>query len=144
MDTSLIVNSSIEIAASAEKIWKALTDAEMIKQYLFNTTVTTDWQEGSSIVFTGEWQGNSFKDKGNVLRVKKFRQLEYNYWSGFSGMEDKSENYSIVTYTIEEVETGSMLSVSQKGFANEQSKNHAEEGWKTVLDKIKEITENPE
>ncbi len=27
--------------------------------------------------------------------------LSYSYWSGFSGLEDKPENYSLVTYTLE-------------------------------------------
>ena len=27
--------------------------------------------------------------------------LKYDYWSGFSGLEDKPENYSLVTYTLE-------------------------------------------
>jgi Activator of Hsp90 ATPase homolog 1-like protein len=40
----------IEISASREQVWTALTDPEQIKKYMFGSQVVTDWEQGSPIV----------------------------------------------------------------------------------------------
>lgn len=76
---------------------------EKIKVYLFGTETITDWKIGSPIIFQGEYDGHKYKDKGNVLENVKNETLKYDYWSKFSGLEDKPDNYSIVTYHIENI-----------------------------------------
>ena len=58
---------------------------------------------GSSIIYQGEYNGHQYKDKGNVIESAENKVLSYNYWSDFSGLEDKPENYSLVTYKIENI-----------------------------------------
>ena len=98
MDKNLIASSNINIQSTPSKVWDVLTNPEKIKEYLFGTEVLTDWNIGSPIVFQGEYNGQQYKDKGNVIENKKNELLKYDYWSGFSGLEDKPENYSLVTY----------------------------------------------
>jgi uncharacterized protein YndB with AHSA1/START domain len=141
MDTSLEVENSILIHASPTKIWKALTDPALIKEYLFGTETITDWKVGSDLIFQGEWEGQPYKDKGHILEITPEKILSYDYWSGFSGMEDKPENYSTITYTLEDVGDNIRLRVSQKGFAKKENQEHSEKGWTQVLEKIKEIAE---
>jgi len=142
VDNSLGVEKSIVINASKTKIWKALTDPALIKEYLFGTETITDWKVGSDLTFQGEWQGQSYKDKGHILEILPESILSYDYWSGFSGMADVPESYSTVTYTLKDEEEGVRLSVRQQGFANEESWRHSETGWQEVLGKIKGIAEN--
>ena len=142
MDISLGVEKSIVINASKPKIWKVLTDPNLIKEYLFGTETITDWKVGSDLTFRGEWQGQSYKDKGHILEILPESILSYDYWSGFSGMADLPENYSVVTYALKDEEEGVRLSVRQQGFANEESWKHSEAGWKEVLGKIKGIAES--
>ncbi|HUR30610.1 MAG TPA: SRPBCC domain-containing protein [Saprospiraceae bacterium] len=141
MDTSHEVNKSVLINASKAKIWKALTDPNLIKEYLYGTETITDWQVGGDLIFQGEWEGQPYKDKGHILEITPERILSYDYWSGFSGMEDIPENYSIVTYTLQDEGDGVRLRITQTGFKNEENKNHSETGWPQVLIKIKEISE---
>jgi len=141
MDTSLEVEDSILIHASPTKIWKALTDPSLIKEYLFGTETITDWKVGSDLTFQGEWEGQSYKDKGHILECTPEKILSYDYWSGFSGMEDLPENYSTITYTLEEAGEDVRLRVSQKGFATKENQEHSEKGWSQVLAKIQEIAE---
>ena len=141
MDTSLEVEDSILINASPTKIWKALTDPALIKEYLFGTETITDWKVGSDLTFQGEWEGQAYKDKGHILESTPEKLLSYDYWSGFSGMEDIPENYSTITYTLEETGDNIRLRVSQKGFAKKENQEHSERGWRQVLEKIKEIAE---
>ncbi len=63
--------SNINIESIPEKVWDVLTNPENIKKYLFGTEVLTDWNIGSPIVFQGEYDGQQYKDKGNVIEKKK-------------------------------------------------------------------------
>ncbi|MBD77849.1 MAG: ATPase [Crocinitomicaceae bacterium] len=141
MIKDLKVIENIKINSTPEQIWNALTNPEKIKVYLFGTETITDWKEGSSIVFQGEYQGHQYKDKGNVLGNKKNRFLQYNYWSGFSGLEDKPENYSIISLDLKENEDHVELTWTQEGFATEEGHKHTENGLPAMLQQIKKLAE---
>ena len=52
------------------------------------------------IKFKGEWGGKKYEDKGTILEMNYQQLIKYNYWSSISGIEDKPENYIIVTYQL--------------------------------------------
>ena len=135
MNKNLIATQSIKINTKAEKVWRILTDPEKIKIYLFGTETTTVWNVGSPILFQGDYNGQRYKDKGTVIKNIENSLLSYNYWSGFSGLEDQPENYSVVTYKIDDISENSVtFTWTQKGFANKESQCHSEEGLKTILE----------
>jgi hypothetical protein len=93
-------------------------------------------------MFQGEYNGQRYTDKGNVIESVENKVLSYNYWSGFSGLEDKPENYSLVTYQIEDnTENKVKFTWTQKGFANKDGQCHTEQGLKTMLEQIKKLAE---
>ena len=47
----LIAKASISIDASVDRVWNALTNPDIIKQYMFGAKVISDWNEGSPIVW---------------------------------------------------------------------------------------------
>ena len=97
---------------------------------------------GSPILFRGEYQGQHYTDKGNVIENSPNKLLKYNYWSGFSGLEDRLENYSVVSYKIEPISDDSFeLTWHQQGFSSEEGKCHTEEGLKPMLEQIKRLAE---
>ncbi|HZV69094.1 MAG TPA: SRPBCC family protein [Saprospiraceae bacterium] len=142
MDISLGVEKSIIINASKSKIWQALTDPANIKKYLVGTEAISEWKTGSDIIFQGEWNGQSYRDKGHILDIHEENLLSYDYWSAFSGMPDVPDNYSIVTFTLKDEDEGIRITVRQQGFANEESRQHSDDNWEEVLKKIKEIADN--
>lgn len=145
MDKNLKVSKSIEINAPSQKVWEVLTNPEHIKMYLFGTTTTTDWQEGSPILFEGEYNGTVYQDKGNVLKNIPYSLLQYNYWSSFSGVEDKEENYFVVSYKIEQKKDKKIeFSWLQEGFATPEAMEHANNSLQAILEQIKKIAENPD
>ena len=142
LDNDLISSQSIIINASPEKVWETLTNPSLISQYLFGAQTITDWDAGSDILFKITFEGEEFIDKGIVVENIPNTTLKYQYWSGFCGLDDKPENYSIVSYNIEKIEIDkSKLKWTQKGFADEQSRTNSENSLVAILEQIKFITE---
>ena len=142
MNKNLKASQSIVINSDPGKVWDALTNPEKIKIYLFGTKTITDWRAGSPIIFQGEYDGHKYKDKGNVLENVEHEILKYNYWSGFSGLEDTPTNYSIISYHIEKVADNQVkFTWTQEGFANEEGQQHSENGLHGMLQQIKQLVE---
>jgi uncharacterized protein YndB with AHSA1/START domain len=146
MRNDLTVSESILIDAKVSKVWHALTNPEIIKKYLFGTETLTDWKPGSEIIFQGEYgdqNQHKYRDKGIILESIPNEKLSYSYWSGFSGLEDTPENYSIVTYTLEDTGNDKTnFTWTQKGYATEENYQHSLNGMKDFLLQIKNIIES--
>ena len=68
-------------------------------------------------------------------------RLTYSYLSNWSGLEDKPENYLLVTYAVKPIETGTELTVRQSNYDEEKAK-HSAVNWTVVIDGLKKIVEN--
>lgn len=142
MNKELSVAKSIEIYGTPAEVWDAMTNPEKIRIYLYGTDTVTDWNVGSPIIFQGEYEGQVYKDKGNVLENQPNELLKYNYWSGFSGAEDIPENYQLITYKIEDIGNGkTVFTWQQDGFQSEENMKHSEEGLPIMLEQIKKVVE---
>jgi uncharacterized protein YndB with AHSA1/START domain len=141
MATGLILTVTIEINASIKKVWDALVNPEIIKQYLFGTETVTDWKVGSPIIFQGVLKGVAYKDKGTILELIPEKKLKYDYWSSFSKLEDIPENYQQISFELSSKDGKSILSLTQENVPNQSAKEHSEANWKMVLDQIKKIVE---
>jgi uncharacterized protein YndB with AHSA1/START domain len=141
MDTGLVARHSVLIKAPLEKVWKALTDPDLIRQYLFGTEAISDWNKGSPVRYRGVWQGRSYEDKGMVLRAVPGKLLETTFWSSLSGLADAPENYKKVTYELTPQDGGTVLTVTQDNNATEEERSHSEKNWRTVLEGLKRVVE---
>jgi uncharacterized protein YndB with AHSA1/START domain len=136
-----VAKASINIQAPASKVWEALTQPELIKQYLFGTQVVTDWQVGSPIIYKGVWQGKPYEDKGKVLQAEPGKLLVSTFWSSLSGKPDLPENYKTVRYELSPAGDGTMLTIIQDNNASQEEASHSEQNWKMVLEGIKKLLE---
>jgi uncharacterized protein YndB with AHSA1/START domain len=142
MNHDLTVSKSIVVNAAPGKVWEALTNPEIIKEYLFGPETITDWKAGSEIVFQGEYNGIKYRDKGVVQKNVLQELLSYRYWSAFSGLEDKPENYSLVTYSlVDKGNNQTELTWAQQGFATREGYQHSMSGMDAFLKHIKDIIE---
>lgn len=141
MNKALIAKQSIIIKAPADKVWDALINPKMIKQYLFGTDAVSDWKVGSPITYRGAWQGKSYEDKGTVLDIVPGRVLKTTFWSSLAGLPDAPEHYKKITYALAPINGGTRLTVTQDNNATEEAREHSEQNWKMVLGKLKELLE---
>ena len=128
------------INAPLEKVWEALTKSEIVKQYFFGTDLVTSWKVGEPIIFQGEWEGQKYQDKGEVLEYEHNKRLEYSYLSNWSGKEDKPENYLWVCYEVKADEGKTELTIHQSNYDEERAK-HSEGNWASIVDELKKIVE---
>ena len=141
MNKKYVAEATTTINAPVSKVWQALVNPEIIKQYLFNTEVISDWQVGSPIIYKGEWEGKPFEDKGEILALEPEKLLKSTHWSPLSGVPDSPENYHTVTYTLSDQGESTEVTITQDNNASEEEKAHSEENWKTVLAGMKKLLE---
>jgi uncharacterized protein YndB with AHSA1/START domain len=144
MDTNLIARTSVTVESSNAKVWDALVNPNAIKQYMFGTNAVSDWLEGSSIVWKGEWKDKPYEDKGVILRLEPGKVLQYSHFSPLSGLPDKSENYHTVTIELSGEGNQTRVSLTQDNNSTEKAREHSKENWGTMLESLKKfLTEQP-
>lgn len=136
-----IAKAETTINAPLDKVWDALVNPDLIKRYMFGTNVISDWKEGSRIIWKGEWQGKSYEDKGEVLQIIPKTKLQYSHYSPLSGLADIPENYHTVTINLTDINTSTMISLSQDKNATEQAREHSRKNWAIMLEHLKELLE---
>ncbi len=136
-----IAQTSVAIKAPIEKVWEALTTPRLIQQYFMGIEIKTDWKVGSPISYRGKWEGKSFDDKGVIRKITPKKQLVVDYWSSFSGLPDRTENYQKVTYDVYQQNGGVGLTITQENIPDEESKAASEQNWIIVLSSLKKMLE---
>src|SRR5919106_6281863 len=124
MSKGLVAQASVTINAPRADVWKALVTPAAIKQYMFGTNVVSDWKPRSPITWKGEWQGESYEDKGVILRVEPDRVLQYTHFSPLSGVADVPENYHTVTVELTAAGAGTRVVLTQDNNTTEQAREH--------------------
>ena len=138
-----IAKAETTIKASADKVWNALTNPEMIKKYMFGTTAISDWKEGSKIIWKGEWEGKSYEDKGKILQLENQKKIQYSHYSPLSGLHDIPENYHTVTIELVKKDHETIVTLTQDNNPDEKTKEHSEKNWKGMLASLKKLLEEP-
>jgi uncharacterized protein YndB with AHSA1/START domain len=141
MGNSYLSKATITINASSSKVWDALTKPKIIKEYLFGTEVTTNWQVGSPITYKGVWEGKPYEDKGKILQFEPEHLLESSYWSAFSGKPDSPDNYQIVRYELFSEGSGTKVTITQDNNDSQEAAKQSEQNWMTVLQGMKKVLE---
>ena len=139
MDKQLKLSETISINAPVAKVWAAITDKALIKEYFFGTDVISDWKVGSPVIWSGEWEGKHYEEKGEVLAAEQDKKLSFTYLS--SGKEDKPENYANVIYEVTPQNGSTMVTITQDNIEDEEGVEHMKKNWGMVLDGMKKLLE---
>jgi len=141
MSKELIASASIQINAPVEIVWDALTNPNLIKKYMFETEVNTDWKEGSPILWKGKWEGKTYVDKGMIIKNIPLKTIELTHFSPLSGLPDKEENYHTLIYDLSSSGNRTILHLTQDNNPDEMSRNHSEKNWMMMLQNLKNTIE---
>jgi pimeloyl-ACP methyl ester carboxylesterase/uncharacterized protein YndB with AHSA1/START domain len=140
-ENELTARVSESVKAPIRKVWNALIDPEVIHKYMFGTKVESDWQVGSSIKWTGIWNGKAYEDKGTILAMDPPYTLKYSYYSKNSDLPDKPENYHTISYQLAEEGDHTLLLITQNNNLNKKQRDHSASNWKEMVKGLKEVLE---
>ena len=106
--------STIVLNAPIEKVWNALTQPDLVKQWQYGSDLITDWIVGKEIRFRNEWEGQVFEQWGTVLEVVPNQKIKYSLFFPRPELEDKPENYFIISYILSEENQKVKLEILQE------------------------------
>ena len=133
--------ASIDIQATPERVWQALTDPALVREYLYGAEIVSDWQAGSPIAFKGEWKGKPYEDRGTILAIEPGKRLKVTHFSPLSGLPDVPENYHVVTYAISGEGDAARLTITQENNRDQAEVDESQKTWNTILGNIKTLLE---
>jgi uncharacterized protein YndB with AHSA1/START domain len=141
----LLIRKSIDVNAPVSALWKILTDAEFIPQYMFGCRAETDWKPGSPLLWKGVADGKLYVN-GYIVSVEPPRRLQYTIFDPNSSLKDVPSNYLTMTYDLKaRGDKASTLEITQGDFsAVEDGQRRYQDslgGGDTVLEGIKKLAE---
>ena len=129
-----VATAEVDVDAPPERVWAALTDPREIEQYMFGSTVESDWTVGSPITWSGEYDGKPYEDKGEIVTVEPARMLVITHSSAGSDVHT-------LTYRLAVAGGGTHLTLSQDHNGSEEERVRSQQNWEGVLAQLKKVVE---
>jgi uncharacterized protein YndB with AHSA1/START domain len=104
-----VTTSTVTVEAPRDIVWDVITRPEFVRQWQYDSDLTTDWTVGSPIRFRAEWQGRVFEQWGTVLEFAPPTRLRYSLFAPRDDLEDRPENYFTMTYELSDVDSGTAV-----------------------------------
>ncbi|HEX6313729.1 MAG TPA: SRPBCC domain-containing protein [Gemmatimonadaceae bacterium] len=117
----------IELDHPPEKVWRALTEPELLAQWLLPVADQLQLAPGAEFTLkTQPYPGWDGTVNCRFVEIEKFRTLRYTWTVPFLD--------TVVTFTLTPNDTGTRLTIVQSGFTAEQKRESggARYGWKTM------------
>jgi len=146
MSSELTVRKSVRVNATPARVWEALVNPALVKQYMFNSDVVCDWRVGSEIIFKGLAGGKEVVFvKGKITKIEPEKVLQYTCFGPDSGLPDISANYTTVTYELRAEQGQTVVTASQGDFSGvgdgEKRCQDSLKGWDYALGGLKSVVE---
>ena len=134
------------INASPKAVWQALTDSNIVKQYMFGAIIESNWEIGSSITFYIEKDGKRMDAVyGIIEKLEPTSIFRHTLYPPNAAYPNTPENHIYVEYTLKENKCKTELTIEQGGFKTvaegEKRYASAKEGWKLVLPELVKLAE---
>jgi len=133
------VLASVEIAASPDRVFRALASREIVEWWIRPGVFDTrEWS--GDVRVGGRWRasgvalGQPYVLEGEFLEVDPPRKLVHTWH--FAGAP---ETATTVTYLLDQIEGGTRLTVRHAGFPTAESCANTSLGWEASLQRLTEI-----
>jgi uncharacterized protein YndB with AHSA1/START domain len=116
-----------EIPHPPERIWRALTQSQLLEDWLMSNDFRAE--AGHSFSLTAAWG----TVEGQVQAVEPLQRLSYTW--------DTKDLRSTVTWTLTPTATGTLLRMEQAGFRPDQEPYYrgAIAGWQRFMTRLEEV-----
>ena len=131
----------IYIKTTPERLWEAITDSELRRQYNFGVGVSSDWTPGSHYEGTVEGMPEPIVEGENLEVAPPLRLVQS--FNALWGDGVKSERTSRVTWEIEPIGDSCRLTVTHDQLG-EDADSELYGGWPMVLSGLKTLLETGE
>lgn len=126
------------IDTTPEKLWQALTDPEMTRDYWGRARNVSDWQSGAA------WRHEDYDDPALVKVVGQVIESAppHRLVLSWAAPDDHAhpDRTSEVTFTIEDFMGAVKLTVSHRGLSD-QALKEISAGWPAILSSLKSLLE---
>jgi uncharacterized protein YndB with AHSA1/START domain len=129
----------VYIRTTPERLWKAITDPALTKQYFYDTAVQSDWSAGSPI--THVMPDGKVALRGKILEADPPRRLVHTFAAEHDELA-RDDRPSRVTWEIERRGDVCQLTVTHDDFDGEtRTFQNVRLGWNLVISGLKTLLE---
>ena len=123
-----------EFPFAPEKLWRALTQPHLIREWLMSNDFAP--AVGHRFNLRGEWGGVLDCE---VLAIEPHKALSYSW--NFANDDPAFNMQSVVTFTLAPTRTGTQLRMEQVGFRPDQKQAYggARAGWQENFGKLEQL-----
>lgn len=135
-----IVNKTLHINATPDKVWDALTNPDKTEKYFFHCRVQSSWLKGAPIAFKGKvFLFFTIELKGTILEIEPSRLLKYTL--GNSGSSTHSTVTEVLTFN-NGITTLQVADDVGGGEGAEKRYRRSMAGWDKALKGLKKLVES--
>ncbi len=133
-----LAKAELAVRAPIADVWSALTNTTTLGLIMFGSTVETDWSIGSPIVYSGEFEGKPFVDRGVVIEVTEPTVIRVSHAA--TGSDETHE----VKYELRELgDEATHVVLTQDHNASLEAAAHSSENWQAMLEALRREVEHP-
>ena len=129
------------IAATADKVWQALTDGDFTSRYWFGRRITSDWRPGSEVRHLRPDGGADWV--GEVIEADPPTRLSYTFTMAMNE-ETLREGPSRVTYDLQPLEVVTKLTLTHDHASPGVTFSNTSNGWPALMSSMKSLIETGE
>lgn len=133
--------SIITIEASIQRVWDTITKPELVKLWQFGSDLLTTWELGSDIKFRTEWGDQVFEQWGKIVEIKPTQLVKYSLFAPRPDLEDKPENYFIMSYILTSENGRTQLAIIQEDNRPNAVQEEPQGEENLILKSLKELAE---
>ncbi len=136
------VEKTVQISASREKVFRALTSSDEIPKFFPLKEVTSTWEPGSEVLYKGEVAGIPCTDYGVIEELSPPSVYSYRYWSDSHGTKRIPQNYVAIRYSLADISKGTELKLVQSNIRSKELYSLMEAHvWDALLGALKTYVE---